>query len=88
MKNSNLYVMTRTTFEENPPSCGGNWERGEEITVAMSRSPRLACQLGYRRGLKSADCIVTHRHTGVDGVPVLVRKRLTRGSTVIFDRWS
>ena len=87
MKNSNLYVMTRTTYEENPPSFGGNWERGEEITVAMSRAPKFACQMNHYRNLKRADCIVTHRHTGVVGVPVLVRKRLTRGSAVIFDRW-
>ena len=87
MRNSNIYTFTRTTYEEHPPSCGGNWERGESVTVAMSRSPKLACQLGHRRGLKSADCIVTHRHTGVDGVPVLDRYTLKRGSTVIFDRW-
>ena len=86
MRYSNLYTFTRTTYEENPPSCGGNWERGKLVLTAMSRSPKLARELGHRRGLKGPDCIVTHRHEGVDGVPVWERITLKRGSKVIFDR--
>jgi len=87
MRNSNLFKMTRTTYEQNPPSCGGNWECGEEVTVAISRSPKFACEMSHRRGLKGPDCIVSHSHSGEQGVPTISRYVLTRGTEVIFDRW-
>jgi hypothetical protein len=44
----------------------------------MSPSPKKAVNFD---GPRSA------RHTGVDGVPIMGRVTLKRGSTVIFDRW-
>ena len=87
MRNSNLFIFTRTTYECNPPSCGGNWDHGEEVTVSVSRSPKFACEMSHRRGLKGPDCIVSHSHSGEQGVPILSRYVLTRGTEVIFDRW-
>ncbi len=78
MRNSNIYTFTRTTYEQNPPSCGGNWECGTTVHSCMSPSPKKAVNFD---GPRSA------RHTGVDGVPIMGRVTLKRGSTVIFDRW-
>ena len=78
MRNSNLYIFTRTTYEQNPPSCGGNWECGSTIHSCMSPSPKKAMNFDGPRSV---------RHTGVDGVPIMGRLTLKRGSKVIFDRW-
>ena len=49
------------------------------IKTCFSKSPKLAC---------SGDGITVHRLVGEDATPVMVRERLYRGSTLIFDRWS
>ena len=92
MRNSNLFIFTRTTYECNPPSCGGNWDPGEEVTVAMSRSPKLACAMNPRRRsnrgeYKGPECSVTTRHYGAQGVPTMNHFVLKRGNKVIWDYW-
>jgi hypothetical protein len=44
----------------------------------MSPSPKKAINFDGPR---------SSRHTGVDGVPIMMRYTLKRGSKVIFDRW-
>ena len=42
MSQNNIYKMTEIEYQQNPPSCGGNWECGSVTRVCMSRSPKVA----------------------------------------------
>ena len=78
MRNSNLFKMTRTTYEQNPPSFGGNWECGSVTRVCMSRSPKVAVAM-------AGD--ITVRYEGVNGVPIMRQRVFTKGNKVLFDKW-
>ena len=78
INSSNLFKMTEIEHMQNPPSCGGNWECGSVTRVCISRSPKIAVAL-------AGD--ITVRYDGVDGVPVLRQRVLTRGTKVLFDKW-
>jgi hypothetical protein len=78
INSSNLFKMTEIEHMQNPPSCGGNWECGSVTRVCISRSPKIAVAM-------AGD--ITVRYDGVDGVPVLRQRVLTRGTKVLFDKW-
>ena len=79
MKTSiNIYKMTEIEYQQNPPSFGGNWEHGCVTRVCMSRSPKVAVAM-------AGD--ITVRYEGVDGVPIMRQRILTKGGKVIFDKW-
>tara|TARA_Y100001972_G_scaffold53807_1_gene66363 strand:+ start:140 stop:382 length:243 start_codon:yes stop_codon:yes gene_type:complete len=77
-KNTNIYKMTEIEYQQNPPSCGGNWECGSVTRVCMSLSPKVAVAM-------AGD--ITVRYEGVDGVPIMRRRILEKGSRLIFDKW-
>ena len=78
INSSNLFKMTEIEHMQNPPSCGGNYECGSVTRVCISRSPKIAVAM-------AGD--ITVRYDGVDGVPVLRQRVLTRGTKVLFDKW-
>jgi len=78
INSSNLFKMTEIEHMQNPPSCGGNWECGSVTRVCISRSPKIAVAM-------AGD--ITVRYDGVDGVPILRQRVLTRGTKVLFDKW-
>ena len=78
INSSNLFKMTEIEHMQKPPSCGGNWECGSVTRVCISRSPKIAVAM-------AGD--ITVRYDGVDGVPVLRQRVLTRGTKVLFDKW-
>jgi hypothetical protein len=78
MSQNNIYKMTEIEYQQNPPSCGGNWECGSVTRVCMSRSPKVAVAM-------AGD--ITVRYEGVDGVPIMRQRILTKGGKVIFDKW-
>ena len=78
MSQNNIYKMTEIEHQQNPPSFGGNWEYGSVTRVCMSRSPKVAFAM-------SGD--ITVRYEGVDGVPIMRQRILTKGGKVLFDKW-
>ena len=78
MSQNNIYKMTEIEYQQNPPSCGGNWECGSVTRVCMSRSPKVAAAM-------SGD--ITVRYEGVDGVPIMRQRVFTKGNKVLFDKW-
>ena len=77
-RQSNLYKMTEIEYQQNPPSCGGNWECGSVTRVCMSRSPKKAAAMSGN---------ITVRYEGVEGCPVLRQRVFTKGDKVLFDKW-
>ena len=77
-RQSNLYKMTEIEYQQNPPSCGGNWECGSVTRVCMSRSPKKAAAMSGN---------ITVRYEGVEGCPVLRQRVFTKGNKVLFDKW-
>ena len=77
-RQSNLYKMTEIEYQQNPPSCGGNWECGSVTRVCMSRSPKKAAAMSGN---------ITVRYEGVEGCPVLRQRVFTKGGKVLFDKW-
>jgi hypothetical protein len=73
-----MYKYTYTTFEQLPPSLGGNWEAGETTHAWFSKSPKKAC------AMEGAYSI---RHTGATGVPIMSVDRLERDGKLIWERW-
>ena len=78
MSQNNIYKMTEIEHQQNPPSFGGNWEYGSVTRVWVSRSPKVACAMSGN---------ITVRYEGVDGVPIMRQRILTKGGKVIFDKW-
>lgn len=73
-----MFKYTQITYTQNPPSCGGNWESGREISVCLSNSPRKAT---------TGEGVRVFRQEGEVGVPIMDRTILERDGKVIFDRW-
>ena len=78
MNNTNLFIMTEIEHQQNPPSCGGNWEYGSVTRVCMSRSPKVACAMSGN---------ITVRYEGVDGVPIMRERVLTKGGREIWRKY-
>ena len=78
MNNSNLFIMTEIEHQQNPPSCGGNWEYGSVTRVCMSRSPKVATAMSGN---------ITVRYEGVDGVPIMRERVLTKGGREIWRKY-
>ena len=78
MSQNNIYKMTEIEHQQNPPSCVGNWEYGSVTRVCMSRSPKVATAMSGN---------ITVRYEGVDGVPIMRQRILTKGGKVLFDKW-
>ena len=78
INSSGLFKMTETEYMQNPPSLGGNYECGSVTRVCMSRSPKVAVAM-------AGD--ITVRYQGADGVPIMRRRILEKGSRLIFDKW-
>ena len=73
-----MYKYTEIEYTQNPPSFGGNWESGTEISVWFSTSPKKATS---RQGVR------VFRQEGVEGVPIMGRRILERDGKVIYDIW-
>jgi hypothetical protein len=78
MNNTNLFIMTEIEHQQNPPSCGGNWEYGSVTRVCMSRSPKVACAMSGN---------ITVRCSGVNGVPIMRERVLTKGGREIWRKY-
>ena len=78
-RQSNLYKYKIVEHQQNPPSCGGNWECGTYTRVCISTSPKKA--------LAMEEGTYTRKFEGVDGVPVLQEHTFTKGNKVIFNKW-
>ena len=78
MSQNNIYKMTEIEYQQNPPSFGGNWEYGAVTRVCMSRSPKVACAMSGN---------ITVRYEGVDGVPIMRERVLTKGGREIWRKY-
>ena len=78
MNNSNLFIMTEIEHQQNPPSCGGDWEYRSVTRVCMSRSPKVAVAMSGN---------ITVRYEGVDGVPIMRERVLTKGGREIWRKY-
>ena len=73
-----MYKYTQIEYTQLPPSLGGNWESGREVSVCFSNSPRKAT---------SGEGVRVFRQEGPVGVPIMGRTILERDGKVIYDRW-
>jgi hypothetical protein len=73
-----MYKYTHTTYMQNPPSLGGNWDSGTYTVVNFSRSPKKACE---GRGVRVCSM------SGVEGCPIMELRRLERDGKLIFEEW-
>ena len=78
MSQNNIYKMTEIEHQQNPPSFGGNWEYGSVTRVCMSRSPKVATAMSGN---------ITVRYEGVDGVPIMRERVLTKGGREIWRKY-
>lgn len=73
-----MYKFTYTEYQQNPPSCGGNWDSGTYTRVGFSNSPKKAVQFRDATSWKL---------TGVEGCPIMSHSKLERDGKVIFEIW-
>jgi hypothetical protein len=74
-----MYKYTYIDHQQNPPSCGGNWECGTETTICFSKSPKKACKLNGT---------VLRKFEGVDGCSIMSEEKLEFNGKVLFQRWN
>jgi len=73
-----MYKYTYIEHQQNPPSCGGNWDSGTSTFVCMSKSPKKATSM---RGT------VVRRFEGHEGVPIMSVRRFERDGKLIWECW-